>query len=241
SHVAYIQTNNQYQIAVANLKALQAVGKTQQLKAAQGQLTSVQGRYLAAQAQYKYSEIRSPISGVVTDRPLYEGEMASAGTPLITVMDISHVIARAAVSLAEAAQLRVGDSASISQGEGQAEIQGEVTVVSPAVDPNSTTVQVWVTAPDPKEQLKVGSTVQVNIVAQTVKNALVVPAAAILTAPGGTASVMVVGQDRKAHQTNVKTGIHEGGEVQIVSGLQAGERIVTEGAYGLPDGTKVTF
>ncbi|HEX7361213.1 MAG TPA: biotin/lipoyl-binding protein, partial [Bryobacteraceae bacterium] len=81
SHVTYIQANNQYEIAQAKLKALQAVGKTQQMKAAQGQLKSAKGRYLAAQAQFKYSRIQSPISGVVTDRPLYEGEMASAGTP----------------------------------------------------------------------------------------------------------------------------------------------------------------
>ncbi|MGH9653681.1 MAG: efflux RND transporter periplasmic adaptor subunit [Bryobacteraceae bacterium] len=241
SHVAYIQTENQYEIAQAKLKALHAVGKEQQMKAAQGQLQSAKGSYLAAQAQYKYSEIRSPISGVVTDRPLYEGEMASAGTPLMTIMDLSHVVARGPVSPEQAAQLHVGDAATISPAEGQVDVPGKVTVVSPAVNPNTTSVQIWVEAPNADGKLKAGSTVQVKMVAQTVKNALVVPEAAVLTASDGATSVMTVGQDRIAHQTKVKAGIRQNGEVQIVSGLQAGERVITEGSYGLPDGTKVKF
>ena len=241
SQVAYIQSRNQYQIAASDLKALQSIGKKQQLKSAQAALNSAKGRYLGAQAQLGYSEITSPISGVVTSSPLYPGEMASAGTPLITIMNTSRVVARTQLSPQQASQLRVGDPASIPLGPGQPVIQGKVSVVSPALDPNSTTVQVWVDARNPDGQLKVGSTVQVNMVAQTVDNALVVPVAAVLTASDGTTSVMVAGQDGKAHQTNVKTGIRQGDEVQITSGLQTGERVVTEGAYGLPDGTKVKF
>lgn len=239
SRVAYVQARNQYEIAAANLKALQAVGKKQQLKAAEGQLTSAKGKYLAAQAQYNYSEIRSPIDGVVTERPLYEGEMASAGSPIAVVMNISTVVARAHISPQQAAEVQVGDPASIAVGN--ADIQGKVSVVSPALDPGSQTVQVWIQAPDPGDRLKPGATVQVRMVAETVPNALVVPAAAALTASDGSTSVMVIGSDSRAHQTSVKTGIQQGDEVQILSGLVAGQRVVTDGAYGLPDGTKVKF
>ncbi|MGH9444273.1 MAG: efflux RND transporter periplasmic adaptor subunit [Terriglobia bacterium] len=241
SRVAYVQARNQYEIAEAHLRALQAVGKAQQLKAAAAALSIARGQYLAAKAQYDYSEIRSPITGVVTSRPLFEGEMASAGTPLMTVMNISHVVARVHVSPEQAAELRVGDPASISLGHSHADAPGKISVVSPALDPNSTTVQVWVDAPNPGHRLKAGATVQVNMVAQTIKNALVVPAAALLTASDGTTSVMVVGPHHHAHQINVKAGIREGNEVQIVSGLKAGELVVSEGAYGLPDGAKVKF
>jgi HlyD family secretion protein len=99
---------------------------------------------------------------------------------------------------------------------------------------------VWVTAANPGEKLKPGATVTLDMVVKTVKNALVVPAAAILTATDGTTSVMVIGGDGKAHQTTVKTGIRDGDAVQILSGLEAGQQVVTTGAYGLPDGTKVT-
>ncbi len=241
SRLAYIQARSQYDIAEAALKALQATGKTEQLRAAEAALTSAKGQYLAAEAQLAYSEIRSPIDGVVARRPLYEGEMASVGTPLITVMDISHVIARAHISPQQAAMLRVGDPASISLAQGQPGIPAKVSVVSPALDPNSTTVQVWVDASNPGGRLKPGSTVQVTIVARTVNDALVIPAEALLTGSDGSASVMVVGPHDHAHQTSVKTGIREANNVQITSGLKAGQRVVTEGAYGLPDGTKLKF
>src|SRR5437660_6672536 len=90
-----------------------AVGQKQELKSASGQLESAKGKYMGAQAQLSYSEIRSPIDGVITDRPLYAGEMAAAGTPLLTVMEVSQVIARAHIPQAEAALVKVGDAATI--------------------------------------------------------------------------------------------------------------------------------
>ncbi|MGH9450775.1 MAG: efflux RND transporter periplasmic adaptor subunit [Terriglobia bacterium] len=241
SKVTYIQANNLYQIALKHLTALQSIGKQQQIKAAQGQLTTAQGKFLAAQAQYNYSHIRSPIDGVVTDRPLYEGEMASAGSPLITVMNTSHMVAREHISPQEAAHLRVGDPAMISPGGELHGVAGKVTVVSPALDPGSTTVQVWVEAANPQGELIAGSTVTVSMIAETIPDALVIPAAALLTAPDGTTSVMVVGPDNIAHQTTVKTGVRQGDEAQITGGLEPGQRIVTVGAYGLADGTRVKF
>src|SRR5258706_8484396 len=151
--VALTQAKNQYELAQRHLDALMAVSKQQELKSAAGQLQSAQGKYLGAQAQLSYSEIRSPINGVVTDRPLYPGEMAAAGTPLLTVMDTSSVVARAHIPQDQAALLKLGDKATITvpgAGPDQAEpIEVKVTVVSPALDPNSTTVEVWVKADNP--------------------------------------------------------------------------------------------
>lgn len=241
SHVTYIQASNQYQIAETHLKGLQKVGQSAALNSAKGQLASAKGAYEAALANLQYARITSPISGFVTDRPLYEGQMATAGQPLMTVMDLSSVTGRAYVSPQQAALLHVGDPATLAPGQGVADAPAKVSVVSPALDPNSTTVQIWVEAPNPGRELKPGSTVNLQIVAKTIKNAVVVPAEAVLTAEDGTTSVMVIGKDQVAHQTPVKTGIHEGSEVQVVSGLAPGEQVVTQGAYGLPDGTKVAI
>lgn len=241
SRVLFIQARSQYEIAEAHLKSLQSVGQAEQIKSAQAQLASAEGQYEAAEAQLNYSKIISPIDGVITNRPLYPGEMASAGTPLMTVMNTSKMVARATMTPEQAARLRVGDEATISAAGEQQDVQGKVSVVSPALDPSSTTIQVWVEAANPGGQLKAGSTVQLSVVAQTVPDALIIPSSAVLTASDGTTSVMVVGADDIAHQTQVKTGIREGDSVEITSGLQAGERVVTEGAFGLPDGTKVQF
>ncbi len=239
SRVDITQARNQYAIAKKHLDALMAIGKQQTLKSAAGQLESAKGRYLGAQAQLSYSEIRSPIDGVITDRPLYPGEMAAAGTPLLTVMDTSSVIAKAHIPQSEAAVLKVGDSGAMTVPSMEEPIEGKVTVVSPALDPNSTTVEVWLEAKNPKHKLKPGTSVQLALTAQTIKDALVVPASSIITAPDGTTAVMIAGADGRAHQKTVKIGIRNGDDVQILEGVTASDKVVATGAYGLPDKTKI--
>jgi HlyD family secretion protein len=154
-------------------------------------------------------------------------------------MDISQIIAKAHIPQSDALQLHKGDGATISLAGLEKPINGKVSLISPALDPNSTTVEVWVQAPNPDQQLRPGTTAQIAITAQTVKDALVVPAAALLNAKGDAAQVLVVDSQSQAISRDVKTGITTGQQVQIVSGLRPGEMVVTEGAYGLPDKTKV--
>ncbi len=237
--VSLAQAKSQYEVSHQHLKALLAIGKQQELKAAAGQLESAKGKYLGAEAQLSYSEIRSPIDGWVTDRPLYPGEMASAATPLITVMDLSQVTARAHIPQEQAALLKAGDKATITSPDVDKPVEGNVTVVSPALDPNSTTVEIWVEAKNPNRQMKPGSSVHLMITSANVPNALVVPALAVQTNPDGGNFVMLAGPDGKAHQTSVKVGIKQNQDVQITEGLKAGEQVITAGAYGLPDNTKI--
>jgi HlyD family secretion protein len=240
SGVDLTQARNQYEMAQKHLDALLAVGKQNTMKSAAGQLESAKGKYMGAEAQLSYSEIRSPISGVVADRPLYPGEMATTGAPLLTVMDISKVIARAHIPQPEAALLKLGDQATIATPGEPEPVQGKVTIISPALDPNSTTVEIWVQAKNPAQHLKPGTSVRVSMLAKTIPDALVIPAPSLLTAEDGKTSVMVASSDGRAHKREVKVGIRQRNEVQIVEGLQAGERVVASGAYGLPDNTKIT-
>jgi RND family efflux transporter MFP subunit len=236
--VALAQARSQSDVAQQHLASLQAFGKQAALKSAAGQLASAQGKYQGAQAQLSYTEIRSPIDGVVTDRPGWPGETPAAGTPLITIMDTSTVVARAHIPQEEAALLKPGDAATISAPD-VPPLPGKVVIVSPALDQGSTTVQVWVEANNKTGTLKPGSTVQVNIVARTIENALTVPEEAVLKTPEGGASVMSVDQQGKAHKKDVTTGILSGNNIQIIKGLREGETVITTGAYGLPDGTQV--
>ncbi len=114
-----------------------------------------------------------------------------------------------------------------------------MTVLSPALDPNSTTEEVWVEAENQGGELKPGTTVDVSITAKTVPNALAIPVSAVLTESDGQTSVMVVKADSRAYSQKVKTGIQQGATIQIISGLQPGEQVIVSGQYGLPDKTKV--
>lgn len=238
SSVAFAQARANYELAQRHVAALQAAGKKDQLKLAKGRLASAQGKYEGSLAQLSYSEIRSPIDGVVTERPLYPGETPAQGTPLLVVMDTSSVIARAHIPQAAAAALKVGDAATIMT-PGNIQASGKVTLVSPALDPNSTTVEFWVVAPNPDGSLRPGTTVTVQMTAGTLNNAIVVPASALLKTPDGLPIVMIVGADSKAHQVSVETGIRQGDRLQITKGLGGGEKVIVSGAYGLPDNTKV--
>jgi multidrug efflux pump subunit AcrA (membrane-fusion protein) len=237
--VQLAQARTAYDVAKKHLDGLNAVGKKGAIQSAQGQLTSAKGKLLNAEAQLSYTEIRSPINGYITDRPLYPGEMASTATPLLTVMDISQIVAKAHVPQSDAVLLHKGDSASIVIAGMEKPVTGKVSLVSPALDPNSTTVEVWVQAANPEQQLRPGATAQVSITAQTVHDALVVPASALLNAKEDSAQLMVVDAQSQAQSRDVKLGIKTGDQAQIVSGLKPGEMVITEGAYGLPDKTKV--
>jgi len=240
AQVAYVQAHSQHDSALKHLESLQKVGKEEQIKAAQAQVDAARGRRQGTEAQLEYSRIASPIDGVVTDRPLYPGEMASTGTPLLTVMDVSRVIARASVPINELRFCKVGDSAMITAADSGIELRGKVTVVSPALDPNSTTAEVWVLTPNPGERLRPGATVEVAIVTETIPNALVIPTAALLPSPEGTGdNVLVVGSDSLAHRRKVEIGVRKSDVVQVLKGLAPDEQVVTVGGLGVLDKTKV--
>jgi HlyD family secretion protein len=238
--VGYAQAKSQYETAQKHLESLQRVSRHEEVKGVQGQLESAKGKFQGAEAQLSYAEIRSPINGVVTDRPLYAGEMAAAGSPVLTVMDVSRVIARANVPVDQAAHLRVGQQATMAETDAAIEVPGKVTVVSPAVDPNSTTVEVWVEAANPGERLRPGVTVKLSIVAETIKDTVVIPPDAVLPSQEGGNIAIVVGADATAHERKIDIGVREADKVQVLKGLQPGEKVVTVNGLGLQDGTKVS-
>jgi len=159
--------------------------------------------------------------------------MASSGTPMITIMDVSQVIARAHVSQDDAKHLKVGDAANLVLADASALIPAKVTVISPALDPLNTTVEIWVQAANSNGRLKPGTSLRAEMIAETVPSALVIPQAAVLTSPSGNTSVMVVDAENKPRKKPVMIGIRDGANVQITEGLQSGERVVTVGAFEL--------
>ena len=239
ARVAYVTAKAQLESAAEHLRALNTVSKGDQIATAQAQLQSAKAQLAAAEAQLSYSEIRSPRSGVVADRPIYEGEMAAAGTPLLTVMDISKVVARVNIPQNQGGTVKVGQTSDVIPADGGDTMQGTVTVVSPATDPASTTTQIWVQIDNPGEKLKPGASVHVKIVTELVKNATTVPATAILPGEEGGTAVLVIDANSIAHRHVVTLGIREGNKVQILNGARPGDEVVVVGGLGVDDKAKV--
>jgi multidrug efflux pump subunit AcrA (membrane-fusion protein) len=239
ANAALVQAQAVYDAAEKHLESVRGVSREAALKSAQGQLTSAQGKYEGAQAAVNYSEIKSPIDGVVTDRPLFAGETAAAGAPLVTVMDTSTLIAKTHIAQGLAQQMKMGDKASVSVPGVTDPVPAKVSLISPALDPGSTTVEVWLQIGNQAGRLKVGTPVKVSITGKTVAEAWKIPAAAVLTAQDGSKSVMVVGDDGTAHRKPVTLGIEDADDVQVTGGLGATDLVISGGAYGLDEGTKV--
>lgn len=239
AQAALVQAQAAYDTASKHLESMQKVNREAELKTAQGQLTSAEGKFKAAAAQVSFTEIRSPINGVVTDRPLYAGETPAGGAALITVMDTSSLLAKAHIAQSLAQQIKIGDEAGIAVPGLADPVPAKVALISPALDPGSTTVEIWLKADNKKGSLKVGTPVKVSITGHTVENALKVPVSSILTADDGSKSVMVVGSDSTAQKKPVQTGIQDGDDIQITQGVTTSDMVITTGAYGLDKGTKV--
>src|SRR5262249_18572804 len=131
-----------------------------------------------------------------------------------------------------------GQKAEISSGS--VHLNGKVIVVSPAVDPNTTTIQVWVEAANPSETLKLGTTVKISVMTGEIKDAIVVPTAALLSGDEGGEKVMIAGSDSLAHEQKVEVGVRNETEAQITSGLKSGDKVIVSGALGLDDKAKIT-
>ena len=237
---ALVQAKAAHEIAKQHLEAVQKISHKAALENAQGQLTSAKGKYLGAEAQLSYTEIRSPISGVVTDRPLFAGETASAGNPVITVMDTSALLAKLHLAQTQAQQLSNGASASVVVPGVADPVEAKVSLISPALDPGSTTVEVWLRIENAHSAFKAGTPVHTTITGRTAANALLIPAEAVQTASdGATKSVMIITPEGTAAKRAVKLGIQTAASVQVLNGLTSADTVITTGAYGLVEGTKV--
>ena len=236
---ALVQAQAEYDAAAKHLESMRNVSHEAALKAAQGQLTSAEGKLKGAQAQVSYSEIRSPIDGYVTDRPLFAGETAAAGAPLITVMETNTLLAKAHIALAQAQQLKLGADATVKVPGVDDPVPAKVSMISPALDAGSTTVEVWLKIDNRSGKLKAGAPVKVNITSETSINTMLIPVSAVLTAVDGTKSVMVVDSENKAKVKVVTLGVSNGTEVEVLSGLDASDPVITTGDYGIDPGTKV--
>jgi HlyD family secretion protein len=232
AQVALSQARTQSETARKHLDNLQSFARDQALKSATAQRDAARGRNESAQAQLNYSRITSPIDGVVTDMPFYPGETAPSGAAVVTVMDITRIIARAHVSQKDAIELAVGNDANLV-GLNGVPIPAKITVVSPALDAANTTVEVWVEADNKDGKLRPGSSLKIEMVARTVPNALVIPQVAVMTSPTGGTFAILIDKDNKPHLRKIAVGIRDAGFAQVTDGLGSGDRVATTGAFEL--------
>jgi multidrug efflux pump subunit AcrA (membrane-fusion protein) len=239
AQVTLAQAQAAYDTAERHRQTLtSADGQRQQLLAAQAQSDAAKAHYENASVQLGYAKVVTPVSGIVADRPVYPGEMVNPGSPLVSIVDISKIVARANVPVKDALAIHVGAPAIIPGVEG--DLPGKVTVVSPAVDANTTTVEVWVEADNPGELLKPGATVHVTIKAETLKDVIIVPAAALLNFDEGGLKVMVVTDAPPEKKDAAKDKEKPKADDKKAADKKAGEKPEEEEKFGIAHERRVT-
>lgn len=234
-----VQAQAAHDSAAKHLADVQKTTQQTSIDSAQGQLASAKGKLQNAQAQVSFANLQSPIDGVVTDRPYYQGETAPAGSPVVTVMDTSSLLAKVHIAQSAAQKLKMGGTAELTIPGEQEPQKATIALISPALDPGSTTVEVWLKLPNPDARFKVGTPVHAIMQGKTIPNALQIPVSAVVRADNGGSIVMLVGSDAAAHKREVRLGLRTSEKAQVLSGVAATDMVITQGGYGLDEGTKV--
>lgn len=190
------------------------------------------------QAQIGERVIRAPFSGWVSLRNISVGAIASQGTEIATVSDLSTIKLDFPVPETMLSAIRAGQPIEArSAAYPEQPFRGTIHTIDPVVDPNTRAVTVRARLPNPDRLLRPGMMLTVGIETAP-RMALSVPELAVI-GEGDSRFVYVVGEDGKARRTNVRTGIRADGRIEILEGLRPGEKVVTEGVVKLADGMAV--
>ena len=186
--------------------------------------------------------VRSPVQGTVLHRLVAPGQYVQPDTILFSVAPMAHLDLSATVPASELARLRVGQEAEIDcPGPDAASPRGEVKLLAPVLDPASGTATVRVTITNEARTLRPGMFCRARIVADRHDSTLAVPVSAVTFKEAEQKGTVAVVDGGVASVKEVTTGIREGNRVEILDGLEEGDRVVSEGNYGLADGTKLRF
>jgi membrane fusion protein (multidrug efflux system) len=200
---------------------------------------AAKARMDVVRAQLSDRVITAPFDGVLGLRRVSPGSLVTPGTEIATLDDISVIKLDFSVPERYLAVIAPGqDIAAHSETYPDRRFAGKVASVDSRVDPVTRSVTVRAEIPNPERLLRPGMLLSVNLY-QAPRQAIVVPEIAVIQV-GTDAFVYRVKEDGTASRAKVMLGSRRRGEVEVVSGLAAGDTIVTEGAVKLRDGASVT-
>lgn len=199
---------------------------------------SQKAAYELARLKVEYSQIKAPISGVVSQRMIKVGNMVNTDEEVFKITDFDPLLAVLHVPEHEMNKLRKGQEAVINVDAVQGHtFTGKVLRISPVVNPETGTFKVTITIKDESRQLKPGMFGRVRIVYDTRDNALMIPKEAVMN-EDGSSSVYVI-NDKLVFRRTIQTGYVNGANIEVTNGLQDGDSVVTIGQNSLQDSALV--
>jgi membrane fusion protein, heavy metal efflux system len=178
--------------------------------------------------------VLAPIGGEVVERLVSPGQVVQAGqTQAFTISDLSTVWVLANVYQADLAVVRSGDDVVVHTDAYPGTFHGRISYVSPALDPNTRTLQARIVVDNPGEKLKRDMYCTVTVTAGSISNAIALPDSSILRDDNNQPFVYVAIGANQFGRRDVEIGQNENGQTQILKGISVGERVVGDGSLFL--------
>jgi membrane fusion protein (multidrug efflux system) len=242
----------QLDLAVINLKRAEALWAQKtlpeaELDAARAAVAQYQANAEAIQATIEKKTIRAPFDGQLGLRQVQLGQYLEAGRPIVSLQSLAPVYAEFSLPQQELSKLATGIPVRlVSDAYPDQSFEGLLTAINPDLDASTRSVALQATFANPNRLLRPGMFARAQVLLPEEQEVLVIPATAILSAPYGD-SVYVI---EPAPATNaaggltvrqqfIRTGMTRGDFVAVQSGLKAGERVVSAGAFKLRNGMAV--
>lgn len=234
----YTVAKTQYESAKEQLR-LTEESSVRNIEALRAQVKQAQASVDLIRTNIKNSTITSPIDGIISNRFVDPGEMAAAGSPVVTAVNIDKVKIEINVPEAEINKLSAGQELDVTVEaiSDNNTFKGTITNISPAADAQTRLFRVKLLIDNKEHTLKPGMFAQVKLITETKKDALLIPKDAIVMKKEG--NIVYVVKDNRVVQRNVKLGITNLGYVEVLEGLSEGEEVVVTGQNLLSEGALV--
>jgi membrane fusion protein (multidrug efflux system) len=215
----------------------QGVARQEEYDTAINELNVQDAEIDLTQAQIAKTEIRAPFDGVVGLRYVSEGSFVNAATRIATLQRLDRMKIDFSIPEKYAARVQVGSPIAFTVAGASARFAGRIYALDPRIDAATRTVLIRAVCPNSEGRLLPGTFANVAVTLAEVADALMVPAIAVI--PGLEEKNVFVLKDGKAERRAVQTGIRMENTVHILSGLAAGDIVITSGLQQLRPGQEV--
>ncbi len=216
----------------------QGLVSAEEADAALSKMQAAEATWELASLELSYTKVRSPFTGRVIARVVDEGRTVSNGTVLFTLADLSRLLARVHVPAREFRSIQTDQPVELVVDSTGDRLVGRIQLVSPVVDPKAGTIKVTIEISTFPQSTRPGDFAEVSIVTDRHEDVVVVPRIAVLTEKQE--RIVYVAAGDSAQRRVVEIGFEDDTDVEVISGLDAGEMVVVQGQRSLSDGQKIT-
>lgn len=217
----------------------QGVARQEEYDTALNEVNVQSAEIALTEAQMRKTEIRAPFDGVVGLRYVSEGSYVNASTRIATLQRLDRIKVDFSLPEKYAARLKIGSPLAFSVAGSERRYQARIYAIDPRIDTATRTVMIRAVAENPQARLLPGAFASVHVTLDSLDNALLVPAVALI--PGLSQTSVFVARDGKVERRAVEAGTRTADQVHVLSGLVPGESVITSGLQQLRPGQRVVI